>query len=366
MRGEPGNPFSVPGAGASPPRVLFVIPGEECGCSMIFARREVRAVAAHGVDVYPFYLSSRTSPRLLLGEFRRFRRELENVRPQVVHAQYGTVTALFAALGAAGIPLVITYRGSDLNAAPGGAAARLRARLARGFSQLAALAARHIVCVSAPLKERLLWRRDRAVVLPSGVDPEVFYPRPRAHARRELGWSGEEPVVLFNAGYHPRTKRLDVAQATVAVARRAIPALRLEVLDGRCPPDRIPAFMNAADCLLLTSDTEGSPMVVKEALACNLPVVSVDVGDVAERLRGVRGARVAAREPRALADALIELLRIPSRSDGRAKLHEFSAPRVAADLCRVYRRLAEAPGKKRNRPRVRLFQGGRRGKEPAA
>ena len=147
-------------------------------------------------------------------------------------------------------------------------------------------------------------------------------------------------MVLFNAGYNPRIKRVDLARAAVAVARRAVPGLRLEILDGRRPPDLIPTFMNAADCLLLTSDTEGSPMVVKEALACNLPVVSVAVGDVAERLRGVEGARLVAQDPEALAQALVDIVRRPTRSDGRGKVSEFSADRVAAALCEIYRRCA--------------------------
>jgi glycosyltransferase involved in cell wall biosynthesis len=322
---------------------MFVIPGEGRGCSMIFARRQAGAVAAQGADVHAFYLRSRTSAVALFGEFLRFRKEPGTVRPHIVHAQYGTVTALFAALGALRVPLVITYRGSDLNPAPGRAGERLRGWLARGFSHMAALRARQIVCVSAQLRGRLLWRPSRAEVFPSGADPQMFYPRPRASARRDLGWTEDRPVVLFNAGYHPRVKRLDLAEAAVAAARRRLPALRLEVLDGHCPPEKVPLFMNAADCLLVTSDAEGSPTVVQEALACNLPIVSVDVGDVAERLRGVRATRLVARDPEALAQALLELVVRPSRSDGRRKLHEFSAHRVAAALCGIYRRLA-VPG----------------------
>jgi glycosyltransferase involved in cell wall biosynthesis len=353
------------GQGARRTRVLFVIPGEMRGCSMIFARREVRAVGGQGVDTHVFYLRSRTAPRGLCSEFRRFRKELGRLRPQVVHAHFGTMTALFAALGSRGIPLVITYRGSDLNPAPGPLGQRLHGWLSRGLSQLAALAAHQIVCVSAQLRHRLLWHRDRAVVLPDGVDPKVFYPRPRAEARRDLGWTGDGPVILFNAGFNPRIKRLALAEAAVARARLALPALHMEVLNGGCPPDLMPSYMNAADCLLLTSYAEGSPTVLKEALACNLPVVSVDVGDAAERIRGVRGTRLVAPDPESLANALIELVAHPTRSDGRRKLHEFSAAGVAAELCGIYRRLA-APGLDRSvRSPVRaVIALSRPGKEP--
>jgi glycosyltransferase involved in cell wall biosynthesis len=94
--------------------------------------------------------------------------------------------------------------------------------------------------------------------------------------------------------------------------------------------------MNAADCLLLTSDAEGSPTVIQEALACNLPVVSVDAGDTAERLHGVHRARIVDRNPQTIALALVDLLSSPGRSDGRKKLGEFSARRIAHELRLIY------------------------------
>lgn len=321
--------------------VLFVIPGSGHGSSMIFARRQARSLAAAGVDVSLFHLGSRTSPWGLIGEFQRFRAEVSRLRPAAVHAHFGTVTALFCALACGSIPLVITYRGGDLNPAPAcyGWPARLRAAFGRLFSQLAALKARRIVCVSGPLRERLWWRRQIAAVLPTGVDPQTFKPAPRLLARQRLGWSVEDRVVLFNAGHDAGVKRLDLAREAVDRARRGVACLRMEALDGSVPPERIPDMMNAADCLLLTSDSEGSPTVVQEALASNLPVVSVDVGDVAERIRDVRESTIAAADADALAQALIRMVEPPRRSNGRAKLREFSAPAVARALKSIYEEL---------------------------
>jgi glycosyltransferase involved in cell wall biosynthesis len=242
---------------------------------------------------------------------------------------------MFAAIAAAGRPLVITYRGSDLNQLPG-----CRAAVGRLLSQLAALRAARIICVSRKLRARLWWRQSRAIVIPTGVDPEVFYPEPRSMARRRLGWTHTERVVLFNAGYDHQIKRLDLAQAALAAARRRMPELRLEILDGNIEPGLVPALMNAADCLLLTSDTEGSPAVLQEALACNLPVVSVDAGDAAERVDGVRHARIVARDAESLGKALEDMVRQPLRSDGRLKLDEFSAQQIAVQLRDMYRGLA--------------------------
>jgi teichuronic acid biosynthesis glycosyltransferase TuaC len=308
---------------------------------MIFARRQAENLIHEGVEVSLFHLRSRTSPFELVREWSRFRRHMRQTRPDVVHAQFGTATAMFAALAAPCTPLVITYRGSDLNLLPGRALlmTRCRAALARMLSQLAALRAARIVCVSPQLTRRLWWQRADNMVLPSGVDPNLFAPQRQSAARTALGWGRDERVVLFNAGHNPQIKRLDLAQAAAEVARRSVPGFRLEILDGTIPPEQVPLLMNAADCLLLTSDSEGSPTVVQEAMACNLPIVSVDVGDVVERLRGVSRTQIVARQPEKIAAALAEMLLVPGRSDGRRKVGEFSARRIAGELLRIYEEL---------------------------
>jgi teichuronic acid biosynthesis glycosyltransferase TuaC len=322
-------------------RVLFVLPGDGQGSSMIFARRQAECLAAEGVEAPIFYLGSRTSPVRLLGEMVRFRSEIARQRPDVVHAHFGTMTALFSALGCGMLPLVITYRGSDLNPPPASYSwkAKLRATWGRLFSQLASLRARRIVCVSRRLSNHLWWRRGGVAILPSGVDADVFCPEPRLGARRRLGWSDAESVALFHAGRDSKVKRLDLALAAVSQARRKVPSLRLEILDGSVSPARIPLLMNAADCLLLTSVSEGSPSVVQEALASNLPILSVAVGDVEERLAGVDHSIIAIPDAAVLGRALARLVDPPRRSDGRKKLPQFCARRLARELKDIYREI---------------------------
>ncbi len=313
---------------------MFVIPSTGAGSSMIFARRQAEAVRAQGLEVFEFFLRSRTSPFVIAREMLRFRREVHRFRPAVVHAQYGTVTAMFAGLCAGKIPLVITYRGSDLNPCPGWP--RMRTAMAHLFSQLAALRAARIVCVSRRLRARLWWRRDRVTILATGVDAAAFEPSEREAARRHLGWNTRTPAVLFNRGLDPQIKRLDLAEAAIGAARRTTPDLRWEVLDGSTAPELVPVLMNAADCLLVTSDFEGSPAVVQEALASNLPIVSVEVGDIAERLAGVCHSRIVARDPEKLGAALAEMVETPRRSDGRRKIEEFRADHIAGRLREIY------------------------------
>jgi glycosyltransferase involved in cell wall biosynthesis len=319
----------------NPLRALFVIPGQESGSSMIFARRQAHSLAREGVTVQNFYVRSRTSAPALAREYFRLREHIARFDPALIHAQFGTVTAMLAALAAGRRPLAITYRGGDLNPSPSGN--QVRCRLGRVLSQLAALRAELIVCVSEGLRQRLWWRRERAVVQPSGVDAEIFRPEARNAARTRLGWPPRDRVVLFNAGHDAKNKRLDLALAAAAAARRRWPNLRLEILDGKVEPDRVPVLMNASDCLLVTSDTEGSPSVIQEALACALPIVSVDVGDAVERLRGIAHTRIVERDAEQIGRALAEITAAPLRTNGPEAARELSFDSIARSLCRRYR-----------------------------
>ena len=316
------------------PRVLHVIPGDGAGRALAFVRRQVASLARAGAVVETVYLSSRTDPRIIAREGLRIRRVARRFRPHVIHAHYGTLTAILCAC-VSPVPLVITFRGSDLN--PAGLGGRARSVVARLLSQCAALRAARIICVSASLRKRLWWRRSRVAVIPTGVDLKTFHARPRDEARCALGWPVEDRVIVFNVGNNPRTKRVDLAQAAFLRARATRPDLRLQLIDGNEPPSRIPMMLNAADCLLVTSDHEGSPNIVKEALACDLPIVSVDVGDVAERLAGVTPSRVVDRREDAIAEALVEVAGAGLRCNGAAAVRNLSEDRIAERIIGVYR-----------------------------
>jgi len=208
--------------------------------------------------------------------------------------------------------------------------------MGRLLSNLAALKADRIICVSSGLRDALWWRRTRTVVIPDGVDVDLFRPGSQETARLALGWDPDRPIVLFNLGDDARKKGFDLAKAAVEVAQSLVPGTEMRIVQ-HVEPSLMPLYYRAADVLLCTSLNEGSPNVVKEALACNLPVVSVPVGDVEERLVGVHVSVLVPRNPEEIGEALATILRTRQRSNGRDHVAELSLQEVAKRVVAVYR-----------------------------
>ncbi|MDP9178922.1 MAG: glycosyltransferase [Gemmatimonadota bacterium] len=300
---------------------------------MVFAHSEIDRIAATGVStaVIPFRSSIR--PDLLVRQILSIRSRIREFRPDIVHAHFGTMTA-FATVLAANVPVIITFRGSDLNPSP--CDGRIRNAVQNILSNTAAKSAKGVILVSRQLRARLWFDHPNAHVIPTGVDLDAFKPSSRSEAREKLGWSINDPVVLFNAGLSPEVKRLDLAEQAVGLLKQRVPTVRMHVLDGRTPHRELPFYMNAADCLLVTSDFEGSPDIVKEALASNLPIVSVDVGDVRERTSGVSGVEIVARDAQAIASAAERIIGSANRSNGREKIAELDSNRIRDAVIQVY------------------------------
>lgn len=305
---------------------------------MVFAHAEIARIAATGIEtsVLPYATSLR--PDRFARQILAIRSRIRQFKPDVVHAHFGTITA-FATVIAADVPVVITFRGSDLNPSPSDGL--IRNALQKLLSNIAASSAKAVILVSTGLRDRLWLKHPSAHVIPTGVDLDLFTPASSRLSRLELGWSLEEKIVLFNAGTSPRVKRLDLAEQSLELLRRRIPNVSLKVLRGLTPHDELPLHMNAADCLLLTSDFEGSPDIIKEALACNLPIVSVDVGDVKERTSGVKQTAIVARDPAAIANEIALILSSNERSNGREKISELDASKIRDAVIRVYTTILE-------------------------
>ncbi len=279
-----------------------------------FIKRQADFLAAAGVEVTVFPFKGRKNPLSYLRNWLRLQARLRRERYDLVHAQFGQSGLLALPKR---LPLVVTFRGSDLLGTVSDKTGRHRkiGVLHQYLSRLVAARADAVIVVAEHMKGQLP-SSVKAHVIPSGLDLQLFRPTEKRIARNQLGLPEHERLVLFVGRPNQGRKRIHLAEQALAILNHSLPA-RL-VVAWRVPHTDIPLYMSACDALVFTSMQEGSPNVVKEALACNLPIVSVPVGDVEARLKGVEGCEICSNDdPETIAAALKRVLERGGRSDGR-------------------------------------------------
>src|SRR6266516_570452 len=321
----------------------------DAGHTAHFIVRQARCLEGAGVQVQVFPFRGAKQPFRYLSAWWRVRRRLARERFDLVHAQFGQ-SALLAFPKR--LPLVVTFRGCDLQGMLDQRDGHLTAagRLLRRFCQWVAHRADAVILVSAHMRRFLRHRSAPVHVIPSGIDFDLFRPLPRAAARARLGLPPDEHLVLFVGDPADPRKRGDLARRALERLAATRPA-RL-VVAWRAPHEEMPYYMGACDALVFTSRQEGSPNAVKEALACDLPVVSVPVGDVAERLQGVAGCEVCADDrPETIAAALARVLARGARIAGRDSVRHLDERLLTQQVIAIYRAaLNGAPDRSPARP----------------
>ena len=246
-------------------------------------------------------------------------------RFDVVHAHFG-LTA-WPALAIATRVRALTVHGTDVRHP------RTRLATAAVLPLIDVLGA-----VSAPLAQELPGRaaRQRALVLPCGVDTKRFRPLPRALARSELGLDPARAYVLFPADPARPEKRHDRALELATAA-----GVELLTLGG-VDPERMPLWMNAANAVVVPSEREGFGLAVLEALACDVPVLATPVGVHREALDRLDGTLCAPFELARWGAALEPHLgEADPRVDGRASATRFSAQAMATRVADAWREALE-------------------------
>ncbi|MEA2314012.1 MAG: hypothetical protein QOI03_704 [Solirubrobacteraceae bacterium] len=289
-----------------------------------FVRDQYAALARiEGVDVelYEFAPGARALARAALDLRRRFTARSSAVGARahgapldVVHAHFGL--SAWPSLAVRADVHALTVHGTDLHDP------RTRVATAAALARIDLLAA-----VSATLAAELPGRvaRQRALVLPCGVDLERFWARPRAEARAQLGLDLAGRYLLFPADPAREEKRHDRA---LSLARAA--NAELLVLRG-VEPSRVPLWVNGANAVVVTSEREGFGLAALEALACDVPVLATPVGVHADALGGIDGVLCAPFELNAWLRALEPHLDAQDpRVRGRASVERFSTSAMAA------------------------------------
>jgi glycosyltransferase involved in cell wall biosynthesis len=254
----------------------------------------------------------------------RLRRLLRRERFALVHAHYGLVG--WCAWLAGAKPLVVSFHGTDVRHRIVGPMSR---RLATRVDLVAAVSR---ALFAAENGRPGLAPVEGAAVLPCGADLERFRPEPREEARRRLGLEASGRYLLFPANPSRPEKRHDRAAALADACDAEL------LTGGSIDPDEMPAWVNAADAIVITSDYEGFGLACVEAIACGVPVLSTPVGIAPYVLSGLDGAHCAPFDLAAWAAAARALLDRPGeRIEARGRASSLSAPRMAERTVVAYR-----------------------------
>lgn len=301
---------------------------------------QMQSLLDKGVDIKYGHFSDRKSLRALCKGFINLRRICKEDKIDLVHVFWGSTTALMTVM-ASPVPVVISFMGSDLIGQVDVNGKNTTAGIiSKVLSVISCFLSKNIIVMSEDMKQRLpSGIQKKTYVVPNGVDLEGFHPLSKAQAIKRLGWKQDRKYVLFFSSNNAPVKNRALAKKTFnKIAEKLPEAVFMEITGGIDHADLV-YYYNAADILLLTSFHEGSNNSLKEAIACDIPVVSVPCGDASERLKNIDQCYVSNKyDPEELANAALTIMNSGERSNGHEHLDEIRIPYIANRIIEVYKR----------------------------
>ena len=300
-----------------------------------FVKDQVESLRPLGIEYDTLFINGRESTWNYARGVRELGRRLRHSDYDLLHAHFG----LSGCIGRLQLRkrLVVTFHGYDVLGRPK-RDGRITAigRFFQWSSYCLARSADAIIVQSQEMKSKL--RLPRAEVIPCGVDLNLFQPGDQEAVRRSLALDLDKKYVLFPYNPGEAGKRFDLIQEAVRRASKDLPGLEILKVRGK-PHAEMPLYMNAADVLVMASMLEGSPVAVKEAMACNLPVVAVRVGDTPELIGRTTGCYLVERDAASIAAGIVEVCRRSARTSGRDAISHLSMENIARRIRDVYDRV---------------------------
>lgn len=320
----------------------------------VFMFAAAKALNRRGVEPHLLYVGDLRSPYRLSRARALIREAAQGV--DLVHTQYGSAVS-WAAAAIRDRPLVMSLRGSDWTPAFATGVGRVHSRMSAHFTRRALPHYDLVIAVSHKITDEVLQYRPatKVLVAPDPIDLGAFVPRNRQDARRRLRLSTEAKYVLFTTiSRENPLKRLPLAARSVAIAKSHAPQIEFLVASD-FPHEEMPYVVAAADVALCTSVAEGWPNSIKEALACNIPVVSTDISDLGRIAALEEGCSIVDADPEAIAAAIVAAVESadPMRGEGlRQHVTSMGMDRFADTLLRAYEDVARPGGPTRAGPTI--------------
>lgn len=301
-----------------------------------FVKAQIESVQKTGHSVDILTINGNLSKWNYLKALVEMRQLIKQKHFDIIHAHY-SYSGVVAVLQKK-IPVIVSYMGTDLfgyRKADG--TLKVRGVIDTWLAKILQLFVDGIIIKSKEMKKELL-KKEKSIVLPNGVDFELFTEIPRDIACKKLGLDSEKKYVLFVGDRNNTRKQFYLIKEAVDLLKTEDSNIELIVAYG-VAHNIIPYFMNAANVLVITSFKEGSPNVVKEAMACNLPIVATDVGDIKEVISGVHGCKIVLPDKNSIAQGISSILALAKRTEGRKAIEHLSLECIAGRLVDFYQKV---------------------------
>ena len=302
-------------------RVLIVASGNSSKVSP-FVKEQADSLKRLDCTVDYFLIEGKGIFGYLKNYFLLKRTLKKSKRYDLIHAHYG-LSGLLAALQSFS-PVVITFHGSDVNLS-------IRNYL---LSLFASRLADANIFVHPNLSKSLKYYSDQAHIIPCGVDLDLFKPISKAGARDKLGLDHRSIYVLFSSSFDNKIKNASLAK----LALKHIDNITLIELKNYSRRE-VSLLLNAVDLLLVTSHSETGPLIVKEALACNCPLISTDVGDVKTLIAGTKNCFITTYDAENIARKIDSILKSDRMSNGRDTVKHLGLDIIGNRVLNIYKRV---------------------------
>jgi len=271
-------------------KILIICSGNS-GYISPFTEEQAKSIEAlgHEVKIVPIIGKGAIG---YLSAIPNLRKQAKHFNPDIIHSHYGL--SGLAACFVRGYPHVITFHGSDITVL-----------WERFLSLIVHIFSDHSIFVEENLSKKLntLYAKKSSII-PCGVNLDIFYPINKLEARDKLALDQSKLFALFGGSIRVKRKNYKLAQECVEKTGKEITLIEL----FNKTRTEVNLILNAVDFLLLTSHSEGSPQIIKEAMACNCPIVTTDVGDIRKVYAGINGIYICNPNPNEFATKINQLL----------------------------------------------------------
>jgi len=316
-------------------RILFVT-SDVAGKMAPFNKQQAVALQKEGLTVDHFRITESGIIGYLKAA-KRLRRYLKEHSYSLIHAHY-SYCGWVADLARRKEKLVVSFIGSDIYGYPD--AHHIKKRLWTVIQKLTCLHAQwriDLTLLMSNKMKKVCSPLKKGIIFPHGVDFNQYFPLDDQQAAREkIGWPQDKKIILFPANPARAVKNFPLAKKAVDLLQDDQVILKSFI---NVPNDLMNFYYNAADLLLMTSLHEGSPCVIKEAMACNLPIISTDVGDVSEIIANTDGCSISAPNAESLKSTISLILKNNMRTNGREKVKRLELSSVIQKQISLYKSL---------------------------